>query len=95
MLSNMSKVQNHFLPGLLIGCCVGIVGCGALVYTGPIATRDRAFNNISTDLIRTTQQLEKCSVAFVNSHGGKLPKGTHVQGEVSGIIVVGFDQPGH
>lgn len=87
----MIKTPSHFIPGFLIGGVAGIVFTAVLLLSGPIATRDRIFNETSTDLIQTTQQLGRCSAAYVASHDGKLPKGTVVQGEGRGMIVVGFD----
>ncbi|EAQ3238997.1 hypothetical protein EA560_21840 [Salmonella enterica] len=67
-----------FIPGLLVGAALGIVGTGALWYFGPKP-------------IENARLVERCTVAYVQSHGGMLPKGTLVQGEGREVIVVGYD----
>ncbi|EAT5352704.1 TPA: hypothetical protein ACG0NO_004150 [Enterobacter hormaechei subsp. steigerwaltii] len=67
-----------FIPGLLVGTALGIVGTGAVWYLSPKP-------------IENARLAERCTVAYVQSHDGMLPKGTLVQGKGKEVIVVGYD----
>lgn len=84
-------MKSHFIPGLLIGGVLGAALASLALFSGPIAIRDQVFDETSEDLIKTARQLDNCSAAYVVSHGGRLPKGTLVQGEGRALVVVGFD----
>ncbi len=87
----MHKATTPFIPGFLVGGITGMAVTAALCLSGPIATRDRVFNEVSSDLLQTVDQLQRCSTAYVASHDGKLPKGSLVEGEGRSMIVIGFE----
>lgn len=86
-----NKGNGHFTIGFLTGAAVFTILSAGFYFIGPKQTYDHALNDMGARAIANATQVESCTRAFLNSHNGKLPKGTLVEGVGAGIVVVGYE----
>lgn len=59
---------DHVIPALIFGVMIGMVIAGTLVYTGPIATRDRVIAEQNEQLISLAKKLTEAEKSTTTQH---------------------------
>ncbi|GHU18835.1 hypothetical protein FACS189475_04980 [Betaproteobacteria bacterium] len=90
-MDELSSLQRKsFLNGLMAGATLGVTFMAILWLISANQSSDRD-DRPGAENAQNVRLLDKTSAAYIESHGGVLPKGKPEQSDGDVLVVVGFD----